>query len=69
MSNFASLQTKYATLFDEFDEIKASPTLLGACKLCSSLQSELAEKNKKIALLEMASSDSQVMVNVLFVKV
>ena len=34
------------------------PTLLGACKLCSSLQSELAEKNKKISLLEMASSDS-----------
>ena len=69
MSNFASLQTKYATFLDEFDEIKARPTLLGACKLCSGLQSELAEKNKKIALLEMASSDSQVMVNVLFVKV
>jgi hypothetical protein len=69
MSNFASLQTKYATFLDEFDEIKVRPTLLGACKLCSGLQSELAEKNKKIALLEMASSDSQVMVNVLFVKV
>ena len=58
MSNIACLQTKYASLLDEIDEIKARPTLLGACKLCSGLQSELAEKNKKISLLEMASSDS-----------
>jgi len=58
MSNFASLQTKYATLLDELDEVKARPMLLGACKLCSGLQSELAEKNKKISMLEMASSGS-----------
>ena len=32
MSNFASLQTKYATLLDELDEVMARPTLLGACK-------------------------------------
>ena len=37
MSNFASLQTKYATLMDECDELKARPTLLGASKACSSL--------------------------------
>lgn len=58
MSNFANLQTKYATLLDELDEVKARPMLLGACKLCSGLQSELAEKNKKISVLEMASSSS-----------
>jgi len=45
ISNFASLQTMYASLLDELDEVKARPTLLGACKLCSGLQSELAEKN------------------------
>jgi len=58
MSNFANLHTKYATLLDELDEVKARPMLLGACKLCLGLQSELAEKNKKISVLEMASSSS-----------
>ena len=48
MSNFSGLQTKYATLLDE----------LGACKSCSGLQSELAEKNAKICDLEKASLDS-----------
>ena len=32
--------------------------MLGACKSCSGLQSELAEKVAKISLLEKASSDS-----------
>ena len=61
MSNLATLHTKYATLVDEHDELKARSTLLGACKFCSGLQSELAEKNAKLSLLEKASSDSIVM--------
>ena len=38
--------------------MKARPILLGACKSCSGLQSELAEKVARISLLEKASSDS-----------
>ena len=45
---------------DECDELKARHMLLGACKSCSSLRSELAEKVAKISLLEMASSDGTV---------
>ena len=42
MSNFFELQSKYASLLDEYGELKARPILLGACRPCSSLQSELA---------------------------
>ena len=38
--------------------MKSRPSLLGMCKLWSALQSEVAEKSAKIALLEKASSDS-----------
>jgi hypothetical protein len=58
ISNFATLQTKNASLLDELEEVKARPILLGACKSCLGLQSELAEKVAKISLLEKASSDS-----------
>jgi hypothetical protein len=47
-------------LLDENDELKARSSLLGACKSCLGLQSELAEKNVKILALEKASSDSTV---------
>jgi hypothetical protein len=60
MTNFSELQSKYAILLDENDELKARSSLLGACKSCSGLQSELAEKNAKILALEKASSDSMV---------
>ena len=58
MSSLASLQSKYASLLDENDELKSRSSLLGACKSCSGLQSELAEKLAQISLLENASSDS-----------
>ena len=58
MSNLVSLQNKYGTLLDEHDELKARSVLLGKCKSCSGLQSELAEKNAKISTLEKASLDS-----------
>ena len=48
LSILATLQTKYASLLDELEEVKARPILLGACKSCSGLQSELAEKVAKI---------------------
>jgi hypothetical protein len=48
----------YATLLDENDESKFRSGLLGACKSCSGLQSELVEKVARISLLEKASSDS-----------
>jgi len=60
MTNFSELQSKYAVLLDENDELKARSSLLGVCKSCSGLQSELAEKNAKILALEKASSDSTV---------
>ena len=58
MSSLVTLQNKYGTLLEEPDELKARSVLLGACKSCSGLQSELVEKNAKIYALEMASSDS-----------
>jgi hypothetical protein len=58
MSNLTDLQSKYVALLDENDELKSRSSLLGACKSCSGLQSELAEKNAKIFALEKASSDS-----------
>jgi hypothetical protein len=60
MTNFSKLQSKYDVLLDENDELNARSSLLGACKSCLGLQSELAEKNAKILALEKASSDSTV---------
>ena len=57
LSNFATLQTKYASLLNELKEVKARPILLGACKSYLGLQSKLVEKVAKISLLEKASSD------------
>jgi hypothetical protein len=57
MTNFSELQSKYAILIDENDELKAKSSLLGVCKSCLGLQSKLAEKNAKILALEKASSD------------
>jgi chromosome segregation ATPase len=58
MSNITTLQTKYATLLDERGELRSRSSLLGACAVCPGLQSELAETNARIALLEKASSVS-----------
>ena len=58
MSNLTNLHSKYVALLDENDELKSSYGLLGACKSCSGLQSELAEKVARISLLEKASLDS-----------
>jgi hypothetical protein len=60
MTNFSELQSKYAALLDENDELKARSSLLGARKSCSGLQSDLAEKNAKILALQKASLDSTV---------
>jgi hypothetical protein len=60
MTNFSELQSKHVVLLDENDDLKPRSSLLGACKSCSGLQSELAEKNAKILALEKASSDSTV---------
>jgi hypothetical protein len=58
MSKLTDLQSKYVALLDENDELKSRSGLLGACKSCSGLQSELVEKNAKISALEKASSNS-----------
>jgi hypothetical protein len=60
MTNFSELQSKYVVLLDKNNELKARSSLLGVCKSCSGLQSELAEKNAKILALKKASSDSTV---------
>jgi hypothetical protein len=56
MSNITTLQTKYSTLLDERDELRSRSILLGACTVCPGLQSELAERDGRIALLDKASS-------------
>jgi len=58
MSNLTNLQSKYVALLDENDELKSRPSLLGACKSYSGLQSKLAKMVARIYLLEKASSDS-----------
>jgi hypothetical protein len=55
MSNITTLQTKYVTLLDEHNELRSRSSLLGACIACPSLQTELVEKNTRIASLEKAS--------------
>jgi Fe-S cluster biogenesis protein NfuA len=62
MTNLSELQSKYVVLLDENNELKAGSSLLGACKSCSILQSELTEKNAKILALEKACSDSTIVV-------
>jgi hypothetical protein len=58
MLNITTLQTKYATLLDERDELQYRSSLLGVCTTCPALQTEVAEKNARISLLEKASSMS-----------
>jgi hypothetical protein len=55
MSNITTLQTKYATLLDEHDELRSRSSLLGVCTVCLGLQTKLVERDARIALLEMAS--------------
>jgi hypothetical protein len=55
MTNITTLQTKYATLLDERDELRSRSSLLGACIACPGLQTKLEERNARIALLEKAS--------------
>ena len=57
-ANLTDLQSKYVVSLDENDELKSRSGLLGACKSCSGLQSELVEKVARISLLDKASSDS-----------
>jgi hypothetical protein len=58
MLNITTLQTKYSTLLDERDELRSRSILLGVYTVCPSLQSELAEREARIDLLEKASSVS-----------
>jgi hypothetical protein len=57
ISSLTSLQSKYVALLDENDELKSRSSLLGACKSCSDLQSELVEKVARISLIEKVISD------------
>jgi len=50
-SDLASLQSKFATVVCELDELRSRPVLLGACKLCPTLRSELDGKNALIKSL------------------
>ena len=47
-SDLASLQSKFAAVVCELEELRSRPVLLGACKLCPTLRSELNEKNALI---------------------
>jgi hypothetical protein len=58
LSNITTLLTKYSTLLDERDELRSRSSLLGVCTVCPGLQTELGERNARIALLEKASSVS-----------
>ena len=50
-SDLTSLQSKFATTVCELEELRSRPVLLGACKLCPTLKSELDEKNVLIKSL------------------
>ena len=45
------MQSKFATVVCELEEMKSRTVLLGACKLCPMLRSELDEKNALIKSL------------------
>ena len=47
-SDLAALQSKFANVVCELEEMKSRPVLLGACKLCPTLRSELDENNTLI---------------------
>jgi hypothetical protein len=49
ISNIITLQTKYATLLDEGDELRSKSSMLSACQTCTSLRTKQAEKNARIA--------------------
>ena len=50
-ADLASLQSKFATVVCELEELRSRPVLLGACKLCPTLRSELDEKNTLVKSL------------------
>jgi len=50
-SDLAALQSKFATVVCELEEMKSRPVLLDACKLCPTLRSKLDEKNALIKSL------------------
>ena len=50
-SDLASLQSKFASVVYELEELRSRPVLLGACKLCPKLRSDLDEKNALIKSL------------------
>ena len=50
-SDLATLQSKFATIVCELEELRSRPVLLGACKLCLMLRSELDEKNALVKSL------------------
>ena len=50
-SDLASLQSKFATVVCELEELRSRHVLLGSCKLCPTLRSELDEKNVLIKSL------------------
>jgi hypothetical protein len=58
MSDITTLQTKYATLLNECNELRSMFSLLVVCIVCPGLQIELAERVARIALLDMSSSVS-----------
>ena len=47
-SDLVSLQSKFAIVVNELEELRSRPALLGACKLCPTLRLELEEKNALI---------------------
>ena len=50
-ADLAFLQSKFATVVCELEELRSRPVLLGACKLCPTLRSELDDKNALIKSL------------------
>ena len=49
--DLASLQSKFATVVCELEELRSRPVLFGACKLCLMLRPELDEKNALVKSL------------------
>jgi hypothetical protein len=50
-SDLVALQSKFAAVVCELEELKSRPVLLGACKVCPPLRLELEEKNALVKSL------------------
>lgn len=55
MSNLTTMQTNFACLIDEIEEVKSSMSHLGVCKSYHAMKSELTKKRTRMSMLNYGS--------------